>query len=331
MNTDHVKQVANAVLYEGYMLYPYRPSAVKNRQRFNFGVVFPQGMVAQLADRLDTERSFLQAECLVRGNGRTRVNATIRFLHLVDRVTERESRMLSWQEGIERDVALGDVRFDDSGLRPFRHRFQFPVSVEAEPLREDGQVVGTVVRRQRGIDGEILQTAERTRDDIFRIRIILTNRSDIDDVSARTRDGALLHAFVSAHVILTVEEGEFVSLLDPPDDLTDLAESCENIGVWPVLAGEAPARNVLLASPIILYDYPELAPESPGDLFDGTEIDEILSLRIMTLTDDEKDEMRLADVRGRRILERTESLSAEQLFGMHGVMRRPRAVPEEDA
>jgi len=61
----------------------------------------------------------------------------------------------------------------------------------------------------------------------------------------------------------------------------------------------------MLASPIILYDYPQIAPESPGDLFDGTEIDEILALRIMTMTDDEKREMRNTDVRARRILERT--------------------------
>ena len=51
----------------------------------------------------------------------------------------------------------------------------------------------------------------------------------------------------------------------------------------------------MLSSPIILYDYPQIAPESPGDLFDGTEIDEILALRILTLTEDEKHEMRNAD------------------------------------
>jgi len=332
MNTERVERIANAVLYEGYMLYPYRPTAVKNRQRFNFGVIYPQAcMSAHRSDGSDGERCFLQTECLVRGSGNTTVTARIRFLHLVDRVTEREDRTVTWQEAVERDIVLEPTSLDDLAARSVRHRFTYPVSVEAEPLREDGQVIGTVVRRQRELDGEVATTAERCAGDIYRMRVMLTNRTDIDDVSARTRDGALLHAFVSAHVILTVSDGEFISLLDPPEDLADLAEDCENLGVWPVLAGEEPARDVLLSSPIILYDYPELAPESAGDLFDGTEVDELLSLRIMTLTDEEKDEMRLADEHARHILERTESLTAEQLMGMHGTMRRPRTFPGEDA
>ncbi len=77
----------------------------------------------------------------------------------------------------------------------------------------------------------------------------------------------------------------------------------------------------MLSSPIILYDYPQIAPESPGDLFDGAEIDEILMLRIMTLTDDEKREMRQSDDRARQILERTESLPDEQFMKLHGVLR----------
>ena len=92
---------------------------------------------------------------------------------------------------------------------------------------------------------------------------------------------------------------EFVSLLAPPESLADLAASCQNVGTLPVLVGEEGQCDTLLSSPIILYDYPQIAPESAGDLFDGTEIDEILSLRIMTLTDDEKLEMRQSDDRAR--------------------------------
>ena len=54
-----VDQVANAVLYEGYILYPYRPSAVKNRQRWNFGVVYPRrlrGRFARMGRLHDTDR-----------------------------------------------------------------------------------------------------------------------------------------------------------------------------------------------------------------------------------------------------------------------------------
>jgi len=80
----------------------------------------------------------------------------------------------------------------------------------------------------------------------------------------------------------------------------------------------------MLASPIILYDYPQIAPESAGALFDGTEIDEILSLRILTLTDEEKRQMRETDPQARSLLERTEALDAEQWMQLHGVMRDPR-------
>ena len=95
-----------------------------------------------------------------------------------------------------------------------------------------------------------------------------------------------------------------------------------------MLVGASGERDVMLSSPIILYDYPQLAPESPGDLFDGTEIDEILSLRILTLTDDEKREIRETDERARLILERTESLPEEQFLKLHGVLRglRPSAA-----
>jgi hydrogenase maturation protease len=95
------------------------------------------------------------------------------------------------------------------------------------------------------------------------------------------------------------------------------------------LIGEAGDRDTILSSPIILYDYPQIAPESAGDLFDGTEIDEILSLRIMTLTDDEKREMRESDQRASQILDRTESLPEEQFMKLHGVVRSLRSLKKE--
>ena len=83
----------------------------------------------------------------------------------------------------------------------------------------------------------------------------------------------------------------------------------------------------MISSPIILYDYPQIAPESPGPLFDGGEIDEILSLRIMTLSDEEKEQMR-QDERTREILERTEALTPEQFMKMHGTIRDLRPISE---
>jgi hydrogenase maturation protease len=144
-----------------------------------------------------------------------------------------------------------------------------------------------------------------------------------------TRDEALLRSFVSTHTILSVANGEFVSLLEYPENHHEAAASCVNIGTYPVLAGAEGERDCMLSSPIILYDYPQIAPESAGDLFDGTEIDEILTLRIMTLSDDEKREMRNVDERARQLLERTESLPAEQFMRLHGAMKGANRKPDE--
>jgi hypothetical protein len=135
------------------------------------------------------------------------------------------------------------------------------------------------------------------------------------------REDVLPHSLVSTHTILRVRSGEFVSLLEPPEHLRGATSLCRNVGTWPVLAGEDGSRDTMLSSPIIVYDYPRIAPESAGDLFDATEIDEILSLRIMSLTDDEKAEVRRSDDRARRLLDRTESLTADAMMRLHGAMR----------
>ncbi|HET6246167.1 MAG TPA: hypothetical protein VFE47_00565 [Tepidisphaeraceae bacterium] len=145
-----------------------------------------------------------------------------------------------------------------------------------------------------------------------------------------SRDEALMHALVSTHAILGVDNGRFISMTDPPDEWKDAAAACNNVGVWPVLVGEAGAADAILASPIILYDYPQIAPESPGDLFDGGEIDEILSLRILTLTDEEKRDVSSIDPRTDLMLKRTENLAREQLMNLHGGMRNTDPFPAAD-
>jgi hydrogenase maturation protease len=138
----------------------------------------------------------------------------------------------------------------------------------------------------------------------------------------------LLHSFVSTHTLLQVQGGQFLSLLEPPDGVQSAVQGCQNLRTWPVLVGSAGETDAVLSSPIILYDYPQIAPESPGSLFDGTEIDEILTLRILTLTEEEKEQMRQADARAREILERTEALTPEQFLKLHGTIRSMRPVAE---
>src|SRR4029077_7208653 len=125
--------------------------------------------------------------------------------------------------------------------------------------------------------------------------------------------------------------GAFLSLLDPPAWAADAAAGCKNLFTFPVLAGRQGRRDVGLSSPIIMYDHPGVAPESPGDLFDAGEIDEILSLRTLTLTDEEKREARATDPRAKPIVDRVDALPREVFARLHGAVRSLRPVAEQDA
>lgn len=351
MTLSLVEKIADAVLYEGYILYPYRPSAVKNQQRWNFGALCPQSY--SLAQG-GTESWTMQTECLVQVGAEATLDVQVRFLHLLTRevgvpisdlkseisdplteeITDAQFQTVpslnvngklfqTWQEAVEREASLTAVRLNPTGNQPIRLTFSFPNTRTTEPLSDEnsGEIAGLIVRSQQAIEGAIEVTVERVANDLLRITIQILNLTPLDDAGQKTRDEALMRSFVSTHTILNVQHGEFISLLDPPERFREAAAGCSNIGTYPVLAGEEGTRDCMLSSPIILYDYPKIAPESAGSLYDGTEIDEILTLRIMTLTDEEKREIRGADDRARQILERTEMLPAEQLMKMHGAMK----------
>ena len=111
-----------------------------------------------------------------------------------------------------------------------------------------------------------------------------------------------------------------MSLLEPADDAAAAVSRCHQRRCFPVLAGPAGSRDTVLGSPIILYDHPEVAAESTGALFDSTEIDEILTLRVMTLTDAEKAEARATDPRAAEIIDRCDAMSTEDLQRLHGML-----------
>jgi hypothetical protein len=248
VSADPVRQIADAVLYEGYLLWPYRHSALKNRRRWMWGRVEPGAA--------------LQAQVLIEGE--PEVEAVARFLQIVA-VGDHE-------EGVEREVVA-------------------PGMIDFPPLTGDAQLHSEQLGAGR-----------------HRVTVRVLNTSP---------EGIL----AGAHVILRAAGGSFVSMTEPA-----AAEACENVGTWPVLAGPPGDRSVMLCAPIILEDHPRVAPESPGDLFDGAEIDELLVLSILSMTDDERAAMRAADPRGRAILERCERLSPEELMRLHGTLRDPRGT-----
>jgi hypothetical protein len=227
---SELRAIADAVLYEGYMLWPYRGSALKNRRRWTFGCVFPPAWSAEHPD----DRCFVQTQ--VECSDPAAVDVTVRFLH----------------RGVERS---GEVE---------------------------------------GLSG-IEVTAAGTR-----LTVVVRNASGW---SGTSREEALEHALCSTQTLL--RGARFVSATE--------AAGCENVGTWPALVGE----DAMLSSALILEDHPRIAPESPGDLFDGGEIDGLLALNILALTDSEKAEMR-EDARTREILARTESLTREQLLRLSG-------------
>jgi hydrogenase maturation protease len=298
MNFAAVEKIANAVLYEGYVLYPYRQSAVKNQQRFNFGVLYPRQYCALNSGSDDWQ---MQTECLVAGTPMAAVQVKVRFLQMA----EREG----WQEGIEREAFTSACELESVLHRPLRRLFSFGATRAAE------------ARRVKRPEGELELRAYRLDEALYKVTLQVRNRSILKESRGASRDHALLLAMVSVHSILHVENGRFISAIDPPEQYQAAAAECRNIGTWPVLAGDEGQTDLMLSAPIILYDYPQIAPESPGDLCDGTEIDEILALRILTLTDEEKREVRDGDERARRILERTELLPPEHFRKLHGALR----------
>jgi hypothetical protein len=334
VNVKLIEEIANAVLYEGYMLYPYRPSSVKNRQRWNFGVVYPRNYSEA---QKGTDPCYTRTECLVKGGAQTGITVKVRFLQAISRTVRGaqnsqigDQQSQAWQEATERDVVVEACRLDELVNASISQVLDLPPSEATESICDaDAQITRLIVRTQESISGRITLRASRFGEELYKITLEVANEGSVADPGTTSRDCALMRSLLSVHSILSVERGEFVSLLDPPEEVKEFAAHCKNVGTWPVLVGDEDQRDAMLSSPIILYDYPQIAPESAGDLFDGTEIDEILALRILTLTEDEKQEMRHGDTRARQILERTEALPEEQFLKLHGVLRGMRPTTED--
>jgi len=313
MNLDSVRKIADAVLYEGYILYPYRASAQKNRSRWQFGVVMAPGYTA--AD--PSETSVTRAECVLEHTGQPAVRVLLRFLQVQRRTGDGDSSAAGiWDEAVEREVEVAAdaaALFGDGVVEEF--------TIEGGEEREDD-----VVRRREPLAGVVTVRAAEVPGPwrAVKLQVRVENRTDPGSVPQR-REDALPTSLVAAHSIITVDGGRFISMTDPPEWARPAVAECRNEGGWPVLAD--PDDRVVLSSPIILYDHPGLAEQSPGELYDGTEIDEILTLRTLALSDDEKAEVRATDPRAAALLDRVESMDAQTMAQLHGTVRSLRPVP----
>jgi hypothetical protein len=340
-------RIVAATLYEGYILYPYRPSSVKNQVRWTFGGVHPRSWSEATGG---SDPWTAQTECLIRPTDATSVTVRVRFLQLVTRTVARvdppaaalSADVLTRLEDVDelRVAGVNHRAWDeatevaiDCGTHALGRLLAGEVVVEhAIPggddlevlLDEQDLIAGALQRERQPIVAEVTLHAVRVDADLVRVGVVVRNVSAFRVDGDRER--ALRSSLISTHAILAAEHGMWLSLADPPADAVEAAAGCRNAGLWPVLVGEPGASDVVLASPIILEDHPQVAPESSGDLFDATEIDEILSLRILALTDDEKAEMRASDARARALLDRTEALTGDDLMRMHGTIRSVRPV-----
>jgi hypothetical protein len=319
MNFAAAEKIAAAVLYEGYMLYPYRATSTKNVQRWNFGTLYPRDY-AEAQRPLESHR--LLAECILKAGSNARIDVRARFLHLIRKqaLASADPTSPDWDEGVERTCDLHDLPLAELVIHPLHHDFSF---IATNTVSNGGL-------EPQHLAGRLTIQARLLPNGLYRLSLELQNLTPMEDAANRARSAAMLQAFVSAHLLLGIEGGEFVSLLETPEEHREAAAGCRNVGVFPVLVGNEGQRSMLLCSPIILYDYPQIAPESAGDFFDGTEMDEMLALRVLTLTDEEKQEMRGTDDRARKILERTETLPQDFLMKVHGAIRGMKPVTEAE-
>ena len=284
-------RIADAVLLEGYVLYPYRATSTKNRYRFTSGVLAPRAW-SQSGGR---DPWWLETQVLVRGAS-PRLAARLRFMCIVQRRVEAfdgerfapvpqlvvNGRMLvSWEEGQVRAI---DFDASQSRVEPFATSSEESVEMVHD---EHGLLRGRIVRSRAALSGWIgvrldALASPDGNEALSRLTVHVENVTT--GVAPRLpRASVMRFAMVSTHVLVSAEAEGLVSVLAPPADLREAAQSCVSVGCYPVLVGEAGATDLVLASPIILNDYPKIAPEGAGDVFDAAEMDELLALRTDTI------------------------------------------------
>ncbi|HZV75288.1 MAG TPA: hypothetical protein VFF79_16385 [Conexibacter sp.] len=319
MSEDPVRAIAQAVLYEGYVLWPYRRGALKNAKRWTFGGVYPPQHSRVHPDDPATMRT----QCLIAASPDAALDVTVRFLHVVvrqplapdgtpvDVLEAGGERHVAWEEACEREVTLR-TRHD----QPLRVPIAFAAGEDVEPLAGGA----ALARSWEALSGTVTVVSEPLDSALHRLTVAIANTSAW---AGGPREAALQRAFVSTHTVLRCgRDAAFISLTDPPAPLAAHAEACQSTGTWPVLVGD---ERTLLSAPIVLPDHPQIAPESPGDLFDGGEVDGLLILGVLSLTEQEQREAGASDPRVRELLERCAQLPPEQLAALHaGAIRERR-------
>jgi len=249
--TDPFERLVDSLLYEGYALYPYTPTATKNATPTPFGIVYPPAYAATSSATFD----HLVLEGQLEDGGE--VSAEVRFLATAGERHQAVAQAVALAGPGQEHFAVGDLR------------------VSAR-----------------------LDVGER-------VTLRVENRTDAP--ADLDRAGALRHSLLSAHPILRVRGGRFVSPLE---------STCASVNTWAVLA--TPEDDTLLGAAIVLPDHPQIAPESRGSLFDGTEIEEALLLHVHALSDGERAAIEEQDPMVRDMVARAAAATPEDVLALHG-------------
>jgi hypothetical protein len=155
--------------------------------------------------------------------------------------------------------------------------------------------------------GRFTLRSEPAADGRARVRACVHNTAAVP--AGLDRGAALAGSLVSTHILVQVSAGRFVSPLEA---------GCESVNIWPVLA--TPEDDVVLGAAIVLPDHPRLSPQSGGDLFDNTEIEEALVLHVHALTDAERDAAG-RDEAVRAMLQRALATTPDEIVRLHSGLR----------
>jgi hypothetical protein len=326
---EEARAVADAIMYEGHLLHPHRASAAGDRMPWRLGVLVPPGFTAT------AEPSAGRTECLVEGPAEARLWLCLRFLHVRSRTVEQavgdryhpvpklvvgDSTYLSFDDATARDARAG-LRLSDAVDAEHAFHIDVPRARTIEQIPEGRHLARITIEHLP------LQIAMRVRAvrlpgpyGLIRLRVGVHNTARWDRGDA-PREQALRRSLIGTHLLIGLTGARFVSLLDPPEWARDAAAGCHNEHMWPVLVGDPGKHDVLLSAPITLYDYPATAPESPGEPFGSTDVDGLLGLRTLALTDEDHEEAQVTDPRAAEIIHRVTDLPAHVLGRLHGAIR----------
>jgi hypothetical protein len=278
-----IDEMVRSLLYEGYALYPYTPG-VKNATPTPFGIVYPPAY----AEAQPAAFSMLRLEGVVAGGPEVELRGTVLFLQAGGDDHRAEERRLE----------LEPTRLAELSRNPVRREFAFE-------LEGGGELRGRIAMRAEPIAPELVH-----------VRLCVHNETEMADAASASRGDALRHSLISTHPLLEVGGGAFISPLERQGPAGAASAASEPINTFPVLVGDQ--DDALLGAAIVLPDHPELAPESLGNLFDNTEIEEALLLHVHALSDQEREEIGGQDPAVREMIDRAAATTGDQIMSLHG-------------